>query len=246
MPSKKSITKNKLAHFMEMKECMTEKQKRRLIIGLNKLKEELTGNVGGETDIANADNFVAEDAMDKPERNVVAKTWDTKGDFDTVVNQRRGIEITTKELQALTNYRKARPTQQDRYFVKFENTDAFGNNSTVVLKKLQDHGQFCWTAFTTHDNAEDEAEAEGAAEPALNELAPQPKPPMTADKPEAKPAAQATPSKPEQPAQPPQGGEEDEFTVEDDIRIMKTVPFQDEVTGSDTLADFLNSGKLGI
>lgn len=117
--------------------------------------------------------WVAEDAMmDKPERQVVAKTFDTKADFDSYVNQRRGIEITPKEMQSIVNFKDAKPTQQDRFFVKFETTDAFGHNATTVIKKLMDGNQLCWTAFSRHETAEEEGKPEGAEEPAMNEEMP--------------------------------------------------------------------------
>ena len=50
----KSISREKLKHFTRVKEYMTEVQKRRLLEILKTLKEEYTGNVGGETDIRNA------------------------------------------------------------------------------------------------------------------------------------------------------------------------------------------------
>ncbi len=98
---------DKLKHFMKMKECMTMEQKQRLLKVLKSIREEYTGNVGGETDIRNPDNLmVAEDEYTGtgaviPEQNVIAKVFDTKGDFDSYVNQRRGIEMTPKERQSL-------------------------------------------------------------------------------------------------------------------------------------------------
>ena len=216
----------KVQKLKELKSKMSEDQKRRLLKTLKALKE--GGNVGGETDITNADNLVAEDeftAAEKPERNVIAKTFDTKADFDSYVNQRRGIEITPRELQSLVTeeipgataqsstqpipsqpsannggeeittvndpiriiksitftdeneganiladlilklgLQKEKPTQRDRFFVKFETTDAFGNNTTVVIKKLKEGTQFCWTAFSKHETAEEEGTPEGSEE----------------------------------------------------------------------------------
>jgi len=217
----------KIKQLKELKSKMSLEQKRRLLKTLRTLKE--GGNIGGETDIINADNLVAEDeftAAEKPERNVIAKTFDTQADFDSYVNQRRGIEITPRELQSLvteempgatTNpaqtstqpspsqpsvnngeeevttvndpiritksitftdenegsdiladlilelgLRKEKPTQRDRFFVKFEVTDAFGNNTTTIIKKLKEGSQFCWTAFSKHETAEEEGKPDGS------------------------------------------------------------------------------------
>jgi hypothetical protein len=202
---------------------LSERQKKMLLVGLKKIKE-CTGNIGGETDITNADNLVAEDeftAATKPERNIIAKTFDTKADFDSYVNQRRGIEMTSKEQEALiteelpsqqsnssgnpemnnTNgeedftvndpiritksitfvddtegadiladliekleLQTSKPTQQDKFFVKYEITDNFGKNETTVIKKLKEGNQYCWTAFSKHESAEDEGKPEGSEE----------------------------------------------------------------------------------
>lgn len=242
-PAVKAMAKmpmKKLKHFMKVKECMTMEQKKRLLIALKALREEVTGNVGGETDIANADNLVSEE---ETERNVVAKTFDTQSDFDSYVNQHRGIEMTAKEQQAVLGYKNAKPTQQDKFFVKYETTDGFGNNTTTVIKKLREGNQFCFTAFSKHETAEEEGQPEGGSEggseesekeePSLKEFAP-PQP--------AKPAHPA-PSNPPQQAQ-QQTPEDDEVTVNDPIRITKTITFLSDVEGANILGDFLR--KLDI
>lgn len=206
-----------------LKPHMTEEQKRKLLIGLRRMREEYTCNVGGETDIVNPDNFVAEDeftgtgvtgASGNSEPNVVAKTFDTNADFDSYVNQRRGIEMTPKEMQAIGNYRDARPTQQDRFFVRFESTDDFGNNSTIVIKKLKEGAQFCWTAFSKHESAEDEGKPEGA---------------------------EGGEEKEEKPDLKEQDLSQDEMTVDDPIRITKSITFTDETQGADILSNFIAS-----
>ena len=51
------------------------------------------------------------------------------------------------------------------------------------------------------------------------------------------------PAAPTDPTQPEAG---EEFTIEDSIRMIKTITFADDIQGSDVLSDLLNSGKLGI
>jgi len=217
---------------------MTLEQKQRVLKALRSLKEEYTGNVGGETDIANADNLVAEDEFTSgaTERNVVAKTFDTKADFDSYVNQRRGIEMTPKEQQAILGWKQAKPTQQDRFFVKYETTDDFGNNDTTVIKKLKDGNQFTWTAFSKHETAEEEGKPEGEEEPSMNEAAP------TAPTQPAQSTPSNQPAPAPAPAQP--APEDNEVTVEDPIRITKTITFADDSQGANILGDFLR--KLDI
>lgn len=204
-----------LKNIRALKDKMTQEQKRRLLIGLRKLKEEYTGNIGGETDITNADNLqVNEDEFTTrvgPETNVIAKTFDTKSDFDSYVNQRRGIEITSKEVQSIVSeladpsqnsggenevtdddtiritktitfvaeneganiladllikleLQDQKPTETTRYYIKYEATDEFGNNNTTVIKKLKEGNQFCWTAFSKYERAEEEGNPESNPE----------------------------------------------------------------------------------
>ena len=85
-----------------MRDKLSVEQKRRLLVGLHKLKE----GYAGTTDISNADNLqVNEDEFTsnlRPEPKVIAKTFDTEADFDSYVKQRRGIEMTPKEIQAVS------------------------------------------------------------------------------------------------------------------------------------------------
>src|ERR1035441_2057020 len=231
-----------IKRMRSLKERMSEEQKRKLLVGLRKFKEEYTGNVGGETDIANADNlqtneneFTSGDA--RPQSNVVAKTFDTNADFDSYVNQRRGIEMTPKERQVMITELSAnpptqatsptqtipshaptskssqnndamedddtgaivddklriqkstpfidetqgadilsnflaelglsneRPTSGDKFFMNYESTDDFGTNSKTTIKKLKEGGQFCWTAFSTYESAEEEGQPGKEEEP---------------------------------------------------------------------------------
>lgn len=165
-----------IKRLKELKNTMSEKQKRKLLIGLKKLKEGVLG--ANNTDIVNSDNLqVNEDeftAKIQKERNVVAKIFDTKADYDSYVNQRRGIEMTAKEFESFSNYTGAKPVQSDKYFIKYENTDQFGNNETTIIKKLKENKKFCWTAFSKTESASIEEpktpdEAPGAEETMLND-----------------------------------------------------------------------------
>ena len=236
---------DKLKHFMKMKEQMTNEQKCRLLVGLRKFKESCgygnDGNIGGTTDIVNADNLqVSENEFtngdNQPSAKVIAKTFDTEADYDSYVNQRRGIEMTPKELQTVSVIAEAtipqqaqqplptpkpatpktparpqsptpipqskpqpneqpddttaddkiriqksntfvddtqgadvlsnflselelaqeKPTAGDKFFLRYELTDDFGNNTTTIIKKLKEGNQFCWTAFSKYESAEEE------------------------------------------------------------------------------------------
>lgn len=227
-----SMSREKLQHFTKVKERMTEAQKQRLLTVLRTLKEEYTGNVGGETDIRNADNMmVAEDeftAREKPEANVIAQTYDTEADFDSYVRIRRGIEMTPKELEAIANFTETRPVKQDRFSVEFRTTDDFGNNDRTIIKKLLQDGKPTWVAFSTHENAEEEGKPnDQKAEESSGEEE------NGGEEPELPPLKEAVPPQPE----------DNTFEVKDPIRVTKSITFQGD-DGADVLTDFLQ--KLDI
>jgi len=77
----------------KLKPKLTSEQKKKLLVGLKNYKNNNISEY--QTSISNM-----------KERNAIAKVFDTKADFDTYTNQRRGIEITQKELQSLTTENK--------------------------------------------------------------------------------------------------------------------------------------------
>jgi hypothetical protein len=208
-----------------------------------KIGEEFTGNIGGETDITNADNLqVNEDEFTanlKPEHNIVAKTFDTKADFDSYVNQRRGIEMTSKEIQSIVGYQKAKPTQQDKFFAKYEKTDDFGNNSTTIIKKLREGNQFCWTAFSKNETADNE----GKPDEEKHEMHESESPIASSQSNPSTSQNQSKPSLHSRHKNEPQQ-DDSEVTVNDSIRITKTITFTDDSTGSQILGDFLQKLDL--
>jgi len=217
---------DKIKRFIKMKESLSEEGKHKLLKALRLYKE------------IQEPMWISEDGMDKPERKVIAKTFDTKADFDSYVNQRRGIEMTPKEQQSILNFTKVKPTQRDRFFVKFENTDTFGNNTTTVIKKLKEGSQFCWTAFSKHETAEEEGKPEGAEEPPMDKGDKGDKGgDDTSDLEKELGLKEAAPPAPEISG-------EDEITVDDPIRITKTITFTDDVEGANVLADFLQQLEI--
>lgn len=205
---------SKLKHLIKNKNRLDESGKKKLLHALRLYKE------------IQEPMMLEDDEQSGEERNVIAKTFDTKADFDSYVNQRRGIEMTPQEQQSILNYKEAKATQQDKFFVKYETTDDFGNNNTTVIKKLKEGNQFCWTAFSKHETAAEEGQPEGSEEGSLKEAAPM----------------AATPSTPSNQPQQPQ--EDDEVTVDDPIRITKTITFVDETEGAKILGDFLRKLEL--
>ena len=264
----KSMSREQLKHFTKLKGSMNEEQKKRLLKALKNIREDYTGNIGGEVGTGldadgpplNENEFTA---REKPEANIIAQTYDTEADFDSYVRVRRGIEITSKEEDSIANFRTIRPIKQTKFSVEFRTTDDFGNNDTTVIKKLLQDKQFIWVAFSKHETAEEtgnpgdnpnkgkedtggdkeNAGDNGPGLPPLTEVAPKPPQPATPATP-----SQPRPTKPNPNPQPPikakPEDEGDSFEVKDPIRVTKSIPFKDDTEGADILTDFLQ--KLDI
>lgn len=218
----------------ELKNQMSDDQKRRLLVGLRKFRESVLGGEPVEDPSGNMltteDEFTGTGVSTSTEPKTIAKTFDTEADFDSYIQQRRGIEMTPKELTAIQNFREARPTMMDKFMVKYEATDEFGQNDTTVIKKLREpeSGQFCWTAFSTHEAAEDEGKPE--------------EPEETGDKGGGEDELPDLPDLKEQDdSHMPSEPDNDEVTVGDKIRISKSITFADETQGADILANFLQA-----
>ncbi len=239
-----SIDVKHLKKLKTLKPRMSEEQKRKLLIGLRKMREEYTGNPGGETDLRNSENPLTNEneftgtgvasASGNSEPNVIAQTFETEADYDSYVNQRRGIEMTPKEQQAIGNFRDARPTQQDRFLVQYNQTDPFEKNSTITIKKLKDGGLFCWTAFSKYESAEDEGKPNGSENGSENGEKDK------GDK-ETKGGEETEGGGKEKPDLKEQDPSQDEVTVGDKIRVVKSITFNNETDGADVLSNFIAS-----
>ncbi len=240
----------KLKNIKQLKESMTIEQKKKLLVGLRSIKEKYNGNVGGETDIDNQDNLVSEDEFTSttpPDQKVIAKTFNTKGDFDTYILQRRGIEITPKERQAIIGLKQIKPTQQDKFFIKYETSDEFGNNDTTVIKKLKEGNQFCWTAFSKHENAKDEGtpdeEDNKPSDKFDHSNKADNKDNIKADDKNKIPDLGSL-KEIENQLLSQNNEEEEEMTVNDTINITKTITFLNDTEGANILSKFLTNLDL--
>jgi hypothetical protein len=220
--------------YLKMKESMTEEEKRELLLGLRKTKE-------NNTSISPQEPMWISEEQPNSERNVISKTFTQNGDFDPFVNKNRGIQFAPKEIDTIANFKNiATPTAQDQFMVRFEKTDDFGNNTTTVIKKHRQGNQLVFTAFTKHDSSRPEPEPES---PELGKQPP--RKPQMGGKPQMgeKPSI-PTASKPSKPSMPSLKELATGQSQENQITITKTIPFQDEIKGADILADFLRTLDL--
>lgn len=157
------------------------------------------------------DNYIG--ARDNMEMNVISKKFSTNAEFDSYVSQHRGLEILPKEQQAITNYKNIKPSEFTKFFVKYESTDEFSNNTTTIIKKLKEGGKCCWTAFQ-------KIQSLNGSESSIQE-------------------ADEMPTPENQPAPNQQPQEQPEPQNDKKIEIVKSIPFEDEIKGSEIISEFL-------
>jgi hypothetical protein len=153
------------------------------------------------------------DGSENMESNVIAKKFNTSADFEGYVSQHRGLEILPKEQQTVINHRTIKPSEFTKFSIKYESTDEFGNNTTTIIKKLKENGKCCWTAFQKNQAQNNQVEPIQEAD--------EEQPTPEENQPEATNDTQAVP--------------QDDKNIE----ITKSIPFMDEIKGSEILSEFL-------
>lgn len=229
------MTANTFQRINEIKSSLTHEQKKKLIVGLKKLRNKTSS----ENIVLSPQEpmWVSED-NNQSDRDVIAKTFNVQGDFDPYVNKNRGIQFSSKENDTIANYTDdVTPTAQDQFMIRYETTDDFGNNTTTVVKKYRQGNQFVFAAFTHHDNSIEKPESEEPkSHPPTNNAIkipqPQKQPNVNAGKVNKQPQSSIPQIK---------EGNED---ISKDIIVTKTIPFSDEIQGADILSDFLRKLNL--
>ena len=171
---------------------------------------------------------------EEKESNPVAKTFTVKDDFERYAKRYVGQPMSPKELEAIDNFQEAKPTKIERIEIRYENTDEFQNQTTTILKKMKDSGQFSFTAFTKHTKVEPEEEPEPEQPESL-----EPTDANAPPEPGGLPPMKEQNDPPELPQDPAPMDE-----PKDDIIVTKSTLFNEEIKGAAILAEFLK--KLDI
>jgi len=88
-------------------------------------------------------------------KDAVAKTFNTKGNFDQYIQKFVGSEFLPKELDTLHNHKEQKPTKIQKNEIRYETTSDFGTSTINVVKKLKDGSGFAYTSFTKYLKNED-------------------------------------------------------------------------------------------
>jgi len=99
----------------------------------------------------------------------IAKTFQQQGDYESYILKFVGHLFLPKELESISNHKEQKPSKIEKNQIRYETTDGFNNGTTTVIKKLQDGGQFAYTAFTKYDTAKPKPKpSENPIEPEQN------------------------------------------------------------------------------
>jgi len=173
-------------------------------------------------------NLQEEEVESSPNPIASAKTF--HGDFKKTLGMYRGYELTPKENQAIQNFDDAEPTVHNKFKVGYNKSDDYGNTSLIMVKKLWEPlnlqedvpsqnsssdpaGRFIYVAIVKNRSGKDEPEPEPSPEP------------------KSPPANEPPPAPPPPSLKEAEGGG-------DEIKIIKSVPIDDQ-EGSEILTNFL-------
>jgi hypothetical protein len=165
--------------------------------------------------------------------DAVSNTFHVKSDWATYIKLYVGQPFSSKELEALDNFKEKKPTTIARTEIWYNTTDSFNISHTTVIKKMKDSGQFSFTAFQKQERPtpDEEKSADDQLPDAGTDTG------GTTDEPQG----QLPPGSPTPPSETPEKQEEKE---KDDIIVTKSVLFKDDIKGAAILIEFLKKLDL--
>jgi len=171
--------------------------------------------------------------IEQSSQDPVSNTFHVKAEWATYIKPYIGQPLSTKETEALNNFKEKQPTTVARTEIWYNTTDTFGISHTTVIKKMKDSGQFSFTAFQKQERpTPDEEKTADDQQGGMNAVSPTDMPQG-----ELPPGAPTPPATDQQPAK-------QEESEKDDIIVTKSVLFKDDIKGASVLVDFLKKLDL--
>ncbi len=177
--------------------------------------------------------YLNEDIDDESDVNPVTNTFHVKGEWAKYIKSYIGQPLSTREVEALQNFKEKKPTTIARTEIWYNTTDEFGMSKTAVIKKMKDSGKFSFTCFQkqekpTPDEEKSADDTEAGIGSEVNFMNAGGMPVST---------EQPTPTSSESP-------EKEETAEKDDIIVTKSILFKDDIKGASILVDFLKKLDL--
>ena len=99
-------------------------------------------------------------SLNEEEVNPISKQFTVKDDYEKYIKRYIGQPFANKELEAINNFKEQKPNKLTRIDVRYETADEFNNNTTTVIKKMRDSGEFSFNAFTKHKKSQTDDETD--------------------------------------------------------------------------------------
>ncbi len=178
--------------------------------------------------------YLNEEGESQASIDPIASSFHIKEDWATYIKPYIGQPFSSKELEAIQNFKDKHATTITRTEIWYKTTDTFSISKTTVIKKMKDGGQLSFTAFQKQERPDPSKDQEDdAANNLANTLA-------------ATMPVQAQPAG----GQPPTddttapNSKEDEKGEKDDIMVIKSILFKDDIKGAAILIEFLKKLEL--
>lgn len=175
--------------------------------------------------------YLNEEGESQASIDPIASSFHVKEDWATYIKPYIGQPFSSKDLEAIQNFKDKHATTITRTELWYKTTDSFSVSKTTVIKKMKDSGQLSFTAFQKQERPDPSKDKEDDAANSLNAaLAP------TAPQPAGQPPAEDDTTSPE--------SKEDEKDEKDDIMVIKSILFKDDIKGAAILIEFLKKLEL--
>lgn len=172
--------------------------------------------------------YLNEEGESQASIEAVASTFHVKKDWATYIKPYIGQPFSSKDLEAIQNFKDKHATTITRTELWYQTTDSFNVNKTTVIKKMKDGGQLSFTAFQKQERPDPSKDQEDDVTNSLTAaLAP------------VQPAAGQQPDDTTSP-----DSKEDEKDEKDDIMVTKSILFKDDIKGAAILIEFLKKLEL--
>jgi hypothetical protein len=103
--------------------------------------------------------------LNEEEDNPIAKSFIINDDFDTYIKRFQSYPFSDKELEAVDNFnkfsKKSPNVINSNKEIKYDTTDEFGNNTSIVIEKLKENNQYVYTAFEKESSSNDSSSPSG-------------------------------------------------------------------------------------
>jgi hypothetical protein len=112
-----------------------------------KVKKAILSVIKDCMEITNLDELFNSGEKADSDETVITKEFTVEGKFEDYVKRFMGQRLSEKELEAVNTFQDKKPKKIESNSIRYEITDQFRNNTTIVVKKLHEGVDFIYVAF---------------------------------------------------------------------------------------------------